>query len=72
MLAKIYVEFYKFSARNTNMFALFGFSCSRLAVTICAVSLKTLSVGALLAGIAKYRRAYCERRGKSFLWNFHH
>ena len=62
---------YKFSARNTNMFALFGLSCTRFAVTICPALLKSLSVGALLAGMARYRRAYWDRRGKSFSWNFH-
>ena len=55
---------YKFSARNTNMFALFGLSCTRFAVTICPALLKSLSVGALLAGVARYRRA------QSFSWNF--
>ena len=63
---------YKFSARNTNMFALFGLSCTCFAVTICPALVKSLSVGALLAGMARYRRAYCDRRGKSFSWNFHH
>ena len=53
------------------MFALFGLSCTRFAVTICPALLKSLSVGALLAGMARYRRAYCDRRGKSFSWNFH-
>ena len=54
------------------MFALFGLSCTRFAVTICHALLKSLSVGALLAGMARYRRAYCDRRGKSFSWKFHH
>ena len=45
------------------MFALFGLSCTRFAVTICPALLKSLSVGALLAGMARYRRAYCDRRG---------
>ena len=34
---------YKFSARNTNMFALFGLSCTRFAITICPALLKSLS-----------------------------
>ena len=54
------------------MFALFGLSCTRFAVTICPALLKSLSVGALLAGMARYCQAYCDRRGKSFSWNFHH
>ena len=47
------------------MFALFGLSCTRFAVTICPALLKSLSVGALLAGMARYRWAYCDSRGKS-------
>ena len=60
------------TARNTNMFAWLGLRYTRFAVTICPALLKSLSVGALLAGIARYRRTYCDRRWKSFSWNFHH
>jgi hypothetical protein len=57
------------NVRNTNMFAWLGLRYTRFAVTICPALLNSLSVGALLA---RYRRTYYDRRGKSFSYNFHH
>ena len=49
---RIYELIYRFSARNTIMFACSGFSCALCELTIWPALLKSLSDGELLAEIA--------------------
>ena len=72
MVSQFVQFFINFLQETLTCSALFGLSCTRFAVTICHALLKSLSVGPLLAGMARYRRTYCDRRGKSFSWHFHH